>query len=366
MNNQDIRLLNVSGQRSGTVSTRQRHHLRLSPPLSPPPVVDIVDTDVEDRAVTDASFVDHLVLPYIMSSPPSNDPVNHHNLTANKGGLVNVGENKKPDEEQSPKTGHPPWTSPQPLSPHVISCDPQNQSPSEIVRTTEDSEIYAEISIPCLSAGKGFSDISFPLDHQLSIRDRAVTVPYLPDLKEHFIALRSKQGQVNKEVESRGTFSPNPRARTVTFTVSEVKQSVVSDPAVTQHAAISSVPQHVLASPDVPQHVITSPDVPQHVITSPDVPQHDVVSSDVPQHDLVSSDVPQHIVSFNVPQHELVSSGVSQHLTVSSDVPEHALVNSDVEVCSDGPQLAKVRLSENDSRTTKPVPPPVPLRSQYI
>merc|ERR1719376_1674989 len=70
-NNQDIRLLNVSGQRSGTLPTIQRHHRRMSPPLppTPPPVVDIDDTDSEEAVViSDASFADQLVLPYIMSS----------------------------------------------------------------------------------------------------------------------------------------------------------------------------------------------------------------------------------------------------------------------------------------------------------
>merc|ERR1712083_1295870 len=103
-------------------------------------------------------------------------------------------------------------------------------------------------------------------------------------------------------VESRGTFSPNRRSRTVTFTVSEVRDPEVSDPVVPQHEVASSAPQHTA-----------------------------VVSSDVPQLAVVT-------YSGEDPQHPVVSCDVSQHALVSS--------------------------AENISRTTKPLPPPVPVRSQ--
>ena len=103
-----------------------------------------------------------------------------------------------------------------PLSPRILSCDPLEHSQSEVVRSTDDSEIYAQISVPC-SVDTNYAH--FPLNHQLSIRDRAVSVPYLPDLKDHFIALKSKQENGNVKVKSRGTFSPNRRPRTVLFVV---------------------------------------------------------------------------------------------------------------------------------------------------
>merc|ERR1711909_140645 len=114
-------------------------------------------------------------------------------------------------------------------------------------------------------------------------------------------ALRTKPAQVNKTVESRGTFSPIQRSRTVTFTVTQVRDSDISDPAVPQHEVACSAPQHAVVSSDVPLHA--------EAISVKD-PKHPADSSDVPQQKVVSS-------------------------------------------------------SENVSRTIRPPPPPVPVRSQY-
>ena len=195
--------------------------------------VDIHDLDAEEAAVTDVMFVDQLALPNSISSPSSNSS-DHPDLTAHQAGLVKswISERKVSAEKQSLKIGQPPYTPTQPLSPCVISLDPQSQSHSKIVETTDDSEIYAQISIssPFSRTGWASSSTRFPLNYQLSIHDRAVSVPYLPDLKEHFIALRSKQDQGSKPVKSRGTFSPNRKPRTLID--SEVDKPLVSEPTV--------------------------------------------------------------------------------------------------------------------------------------
>jgi len=230
INNQDVRLLNVSGEKSATVSTRQRH-----PRMSPSTGVENVEVhnlDLNEAAVTDVTLAEHLVRPYSISSPSTNS-LDHPDLTANQAVLVNswISERKEYIGERSPRTGQSPCTPTQPLSPCVISLDPQSLSHSKIVRTTDDSEIYAQISSPCSRIGSALRSIHFPLDYQLSIHDRAVSVPYIPDLKEHFIALRSKQDEDIKTVKSRGTFSPNRKPRTVT----EVSEPSDSECAVPQY-----------------------------------------------------------------------------------------------------------------------------------
>jgi len=232
--NQDIRLLNVSGEKSATVSTRQRH-----PRMSPSTGVEnevVHDLDANEAAVTDATLAEQLVRSYSISSPSTNSP-DHPDLTANQAALVKswISERKESTGERSPRTGQSSCTPAQPLSPCVISLDPQSLSHSKIVRTTDDSEIYAQISSPCSRIGSALSSIHFPLDYQLSIHDRAVSIPYLPDLKEHFIALRSKQDEDIKTVKSRGTFSPSRKPRTVTFTDTEVSEPSDSECAVPQY-----------------------------------------------------------------------------------------------------------------------------------
>jgi len=235
-NNQDIRLLNVSGEKSATVSTIQKQS-RLSPSYVAFNV-EVHDIVLDEEAVeTEAIFVDH----HNISSLSTNSS-DHPDLTANQAVLVRswINESGESDEEHSPKTARSPCTPIQPLSPCVIPVDPQSHSHSKIVKTTDDSEMYAQISSPCAeTGGLASSSVCFPLDYQLSIRNRAVSVPYLPDLKEHFVALRSKQDQSNKPVKSRGTFSPNRIPKT--FTVTEVEGPLVSESIVLENTVVRSV-----------------------------------------------------------------------------------------------------------------------------
>merc|ERR1712179_583174 len=96
-------------------------------------------------------------------------------------------------------------------------------------------------------------------------------------------------------------FSPTQRSRTATFTVTEVRDSDSSDPAVPQHEVASSVPQDAVVNSDVPLHA------------------------------------------------EVIAGEEHEQPVDSSDIPQHAVLSS----------------SENVSRTIKPPPPPVPVRSQY-
>ena len=121
-----------------------------------------------------------------------------------------------------------------PLSPNIISQDPQYHSHSKVVRSTADSEIYAQLPATFCPAAKrkeilanyssslaltGTNPTQFQsTQFKTGLISRTVSAPYLPDLKEHFIALRSRQEPFsNNSFKSRGTFSPNNLSRYATF-----------------------------------------------------------------------------------------------------------------------------------------------------
>jgi len=211
INNQDIRLLNVSGPGHRVVAVPKQRKSS------------IVNVFEDEGNVRPETFVENQ---RCVSS--SDSLLNGGDSSVEAIGLEhNVNSNNH--EEKSFKASEDLPTPTLPLSPCIISSDPQEHSHSKVIRSTDDSEIYAQIPIPCSSEVSRINTMQFPLDHQLSIRDRAVSVPYIPDLKEHFIALKTKQ-DVNSKVKSRGTFSPNRRHRTVTFTVTEVKEAGVPQP----------------------------------------------------------------------------------------------------------------------------------------
>ena len=124
-----------------------------------------------------------------------------------------------------------------PLSPIVVELNPQKNCQNQVVvQSNDDSEIYAQIDSTTASFNNednnteqtysNFNQLSF--DHQVSLQRRAASVPYLPDLREHFIALncKSKRDLVDQQLpKSRGTFSPGlgcNKKRSVTFSVTPV------------------------------------------------------------------------------------------------------------------------------------------------
>jgi len=131
-----------------------------------------------------------------------------------------------------------------PLSPNIISQDPQHHSHSKVVRSTADSEIYAQLPATFGPAAKrkeilanyssslaltGTNPTQFQdqsTQFKTGLISRTVSAPYLPDLKEHFIALRSRQEPFsNKSFKSRGTFSPNNLSRNATFSSPQDRSS---------------------------------------------------------------------------------------------------------------------------------------------
>jgi len=241
LNNQDIRLLNVSGQRFSSLPKRRQSD------LPPAPVEENSEGDListEDDVTPEKLFVG-IRLPSVSMSSPICDSLKSNDLPVDEAVCDHVGVRKE-HSEKSLKMTEVLCTPALPLSPRIFSCNPVEHSQSEVVRSTDDSEIYAQISVPC-SVDTNYAH--FPLDHQLSIRDRAVSVPYLPDLKEHFIALKSKQENGNVKVKSRGTFSPDRRPRTVTFTVTEVNTPEVSKSPQTPNTMVKSLEEVPRAKP---------------------------------------------------------------------------------------------------------------------
>ena len=208
-NNQDIRLLNVSGQRPR--AERSRVDQRQTGQLVRQSMEVFEDVEiVVTRAVSQSSLSS-------LSSHHSGDkslPAQHpsgHNIShlAGTNQFANISlpveeavdkitETKIPED----KVSKPSHLFP-PLSPYIISHDPQEQSHSKVVHFTEDSEIYAQLpDISCPPAvsedflancspsfTQACKNATQSQDHQLSIHSRAVSVPYLPDLKRIILLL---------------------------------------------------------------------------------------------------------------------------------------------------------------------------------
>ena len=213
--------------------------------------------DVEIVITSDSPETERVALSSSLSSLPSHHSPIAEDLPADKSVPVVI-----IDEEDAAEncklTVQISKASILPLSPNIISFDPQDFSVSEVVLSTEDSEIYAQFPAHSLDVenkeSSRFSLITvqsnasatqFPLDHQLSIHNRAVSVPYLPDLKEHFIALGSRPEPSTKSIKSRGSFSPNTRPRNVTFSFSQIHQPEVS-------AQVVASPERVYQSRPLP------------------------------------------------------------------------------------------------------------------
>jgi len=224
-NNQDIRLLNVSGQRISSSGLKQNR--RSSLPHSPvldEENVDAEEVDTEEAVVgvwnsLDVEVAKHALQSNSMSSVPSQDSLNTADMPADNSVLTETVDKKEVSDVGDAEPSFMP--TPPPLSPFIFINPPPSLSKME--QNTEDDVIYEHISHPQkLSDDKGF-----PLDHQLSIHNRAESVPYLPDLKEHFIVLRSRQdtGAI-KSAKTRGTFSP----KNVTFSVTPVSTPTQPQP----------------------------------------------------------------------------------------------------------------------------------------
>ena len=82
-----------------------------------------------------------------------------------------------------------------PLSPVVISINSTEDDTSILVSSSPESDIYADIQ------AQGVQAVKNP------------PCPYLMDLKEHFITIGRRTEFSTKK--SRGTFSPQPKTRTV-------------------------------------------------------------------------------------------------------------------------------------------------------
>jgi len=220
----------------------------------------LVLDDVEIVITSDSPETERVARSSSLSSLPSHHSSTAEDLPADKSVPVDI-----IDEEEAAEncklTVEISKASILPLSPNIISSDPQDRSVSKIVLSTEDSDIYAQIPANSLDVEiKESSRFSlttvqsnatqFPLDHQLSIHDRAVSVPYLPDLKEHFIALRSRPELNTKSVKSRGSFSPNTRPRNVSFSFSQIHRPEVSH--VDKSAQVMASPEHVYLSRPLP------------------------------------------------------------------------------------------------------------------
>jgi len=229
VNNQDIRLLNVSGQIAS--SSRIRHldqglsslH-NIAVPVPDDEILDTEELDTESAVVRMWDDLDaNVAKSNSLCSASSQDYSNTADILAAKSGLSETADNKRVSVVGNTE---PCCTPTPPLSPCIISSNPQDRSLSKVVATTEDSVIYQQISLPQeknKEQPSQFDSTHFPLDHQLSIHNRAVSVPYLPDLKEHFIALRSRpDSEITKSAKSRGTFSPSLRLKNVTFSVTPV------------------------------------------------------------------------------------------------------------------------------------------------
>jgi len=83
-----------------------------------------------------------------------------------------------------------------PLSPVIISSNSMENDPSILVSSTPESDIYAQPQIPA----------------QVEEVNKNYPCPYLTDLKEHFITIGRRAECSAKK--SRGTFSPHPKTRT--------------------------------------------------------------------------------------------------------------------------------------------------------
>jgi len=144
--------------------------------------------------------------------------------------------------------------------PPIVKSRSIKPAQCEDLTVGEDCEIYAQI-LPSVLPREAHGDSSehskactsftqLPYDHQLSIQGRAVSVPYLPDLKEHFMTIKAKQNRDHSLQKSRGTFSPL-RTKNAIFTVTSAQS-----PFANHHEEIQ------VASPQEPSSISCKPTPP--------------------------------------------------------------------------------------------------------
>jgi len=224
--NQEIRLLEVSGQRP--VRTRDREHKPRSRE---------VFEDDETRNIPSRDSTDQATAVLVNTSVPvevANLCDIIENVSTDLTGKCAEGLVEDCSEEQAEET-EADIKANTPLSPCIISQDPQQHSHTKVVHVTDESEIYAQLFSPTITASQNIesscnssessdqaSKSQSRINHQLKQVEpihltRTVSAPYLPDLKEHFIALRSRQDVSSMSFKSRGTFSPSNQSGSSTF-----------------------------------------------------------------------------------------------------------------------------------------------------
>ena len=183
LNNQDIRLLDVSSNRPA--------------PLRPGNVFlkveEVPDTIVEkeNEVSQDVSKCEE---PRKVQATASSDVD-----SGKKEMLTYDYETSTPDQRSAhshPVVGHSGHSAISriiPLSPVIISTDPQADNSSVVVSSTADSDIYAQIP---------------------RLRSTPVSYPYIPEMKHHFLTVSSSASRA-KVSKSRGTFSPPSKSKSL-------------------------------------------------------------------------------------------------------------------------------------------------------
>jgi len=183
LNNQDIRLLDVSSNR----------------PAPPRPgnvflkVEEVPDTIVEKETEV-SQDVSNCEESRMVQATASSDVD-----SGKKEMLTYDYETSTPDQRSAhshPVVGHSGHSAISriiPLSPVIISTDPQADNSSVVVSSTADSDIYAQIP---------------------RLRSTPVSYPYIPEMKHHFLTVGSSASRA-KVSKSRGTFSPHSKSKSL-------------------------------------------------------------------------------------------------------------------------------------------------------
>ena len=258
--NQDIRLLDVSGIRNPGQRTRtdqrerEQFTIGTTEVFEDEEIVVAREDQVATRSFRNSNVTSHQTTGHITSQLASGiDTIDHDQsghlpmTTTSQAAAVlantSLQMKKATHDEYNPTRSDSLPTPLPPLSPLIISHNPQKQSHSKVVQTTADSEIYSQVpAVPSPGTlvkeiSSNFSGKVAPTCSNLSqypdlaqqflpgtvgnkSHTRTVSAPYLPALKEHFMVVRASK-EPSKEpsklaFQSRGTFSPHNR-RNATF-----------------------------------------------------------------------------------------------------------------------------------------------------
>jgi len=223
--NPDIRLLNVSGSRHTSELIRSEQNNRSQ------------ELSSEARVMNDNELCNIRNVENVDARRSSDASIKEiDGSTSSEESCPSVNDNELDVRILSPIVPMPPVVISRSIKP--VQSD---------VQTVEDSDIYAQIrpSVHPHEAHRDTSELSkactsftqLPYDHQLSIQGRAVSVPYLPDLKEHFMTIKAKQNRDHTIQKTRGTFSPL-RLKNATFNVTRAQTPETNN----QHEKIQAAP----------------------------------------------------------------------------------------------------------------------------